>query len=180
MFIEDLMSKIAFLSGRNVGLVSVDKIKFSTEFRDICETNSCGMYNRNWTCPPCVGSINVLIEEAKSYKTAIVYQTVSYIQDSFDIEGMLEAGQRQNELSISINEILCSYKSNKFLHLGAGGCKICKTCAKLEEKPCIYPLMAIPSLESHGISVYDLAVECGLNYNNGKNTVTYFGVVLIK
>lgn len=180
MFIEDLMNDIAFLSECNVGLVSVDKMKFSTEFRDICETNSCGMYNRNWTCPPCVGHINQLIEVAKSYRTALVYQTVSHIEDSFDIEGMLEAGQRQNELSISINEILCEYKLNKFLHLGAGGCKICKRCAKLDDKPCIHPSMAIPSLESYGISVYDLAVECGLNYNNGKNTVTYFGVVLIK
>lgn len=64
------------------------------------------------------------------------------------------------------------------LHLGAGGCKVCPTCAKREGQPCRYPENAMPSLESCGVNVYNTAKAAGLKYINGQNTVTYFGMVL--
>ena len=36
------------------------------------------------------------------------------------------------------------------------------------------------SLEGYGFIVNELATEAGIRYNNGANTVTYFGALLYK
>jgi len=64
------------------------------------------------------------------------------------------------------------------LHLGAGGCGVCKTCAKRTNEPCRYPKLAMASLEAYGINVSRLAAAAEMKYTNGANTVTYFGAVL--
>ena len=66
----------------------------------------------------------------------------------------------------------------KVLHLGAGGCGVCESCAKKTNEPCRFPEKAMPSLEAYGINVSELAKASGMNYINGQNTVTYFGAVL--
>ena len=40
------------------------------------------------------------------------------------------------------------------------------------------PDLAMPSLESYGVNVYQTAQQAGLAYINGQDTVTYFGMVL--
>ena len=42
------------------------------------------MYGKCYMCPPDVGDIDVLVKEARTYKYALVYQTVSKLDDSFD------------------------------------------------------------------------------------------------
>ena len=64
------------------------------------------------------------------------------------------------------------------LHLGAGGCGVCKPCAKQSGEPCRFPELAMPSLEAYCINVSELARAAGMKYINGPNTVTYFGAVL--
>ena len=64
------------------------------------------------------------------------------------------------------------------LHLGVGNCGVCEKCAKLTNEPCRYPDLALPSLESYGVNVSELAKASGMKYINGQNTVTYFGAVL--
>lgn len=163
------------------GTVAVVDIPFYAEFRKACEANSCGMFGRCWMCPPHVGDIDVLIAQAKEYKTAVVYQTVHEIEDSYDIEGMLEGGEVHNKLAQTINKTLqANLDKDSYLHLGAGGCKVCKVCAKREEKPCRFPDQAMASLEAYGIAVSELATRSGMKYINGQNTVTYFGAILWK
>jgi len=180
MNIKKIKDLVIGLGAKKAEIINVSDILFDTSFRKMCEMNSCGMYGTNWTCPPDIGEINDLIEEAKAFDLAIVYQTISKIEDSYDIEGMLEAGERQNKLALKIKREMGKIPHISSLNLGAGGCKICKTCAKLANKPCVFPDLAIPSLEAYGISVYDLAQTSGMNYINGVNTVTYFGVLLVK
>jgi predicted metal-binding protein len=64
------------------------------------------------------------------------------------------------------------------LHLSAGGCGVCKVCAKRTNEPCRFPEKAITSLEAYGINVSRLAAASDMKYINGQNTVTYFGAVL--
>lgn len=40
-----------------------------------------------------------------------------------------------------------------------------------------FPDRAMSSLEAYGVNVSELAVQCGMRYINGENTVTYFGAV---
>lgn len=171
--------KIINLGANNVSLVDIKNISFSESFRTLCEMNSCGMYNKSWMCPPSIGNINDLIDEAKTYDYAVVYNTIHKIKDSFDVEGMYGAGDRHNTLTNKINNCLQSEKID-YLHLSAGGCHICKKCSKVDGKPCIYPERAIAPVEAYGIDVSNLAIQSGLKYINGQNTVTYFGAILIK
>ena len=122
--------------------------------------------------------IDELMAEVANYGYALVYQTVSELEDSFDFEGMVEAKKRTYPLAQSMREIFKNCGIKKVLHLGAGGCGVCKSCAKQTGEPCRFPEKAMPSLEAYGVNVSALAKSAGMKYINGQNTVTYFGAVL--
>lgn len=152
-----------------------DQIVLSEEFRRICEGNGCGNYNRCYMCPPDIGPIKELMEKVRKYDHAVLYQTVSPLEDSFDFEGMMEAGHQHALLSQRIQNGL---QDGNVLHLSSGGCHLCETCAKQENLPCRKPDQALASLEGYGIDVYNTSQATGLKYINGPDTVTYFGILL--
>ena len=174
-----LQTYILSLGAFRVGAVAVEDISFEPEFRKLCESNACGMYGRSWMCPPLIGAVDDLIAQAKTYRTAIVYQTVDELEDSYDFEGMMAAGERINKLSQTLRRRLRELGTTG-LFLGAGGCRICKRCARLDRQPCRFPEEAMSSLEAYGIDVSRLARSAGMKYINGVDTVTYFGAVFLK
>ena len=159
-------------------VIEVERIPFDKGLRAYCEANACGSYGKNWACPPSVGEAEALIQRVKTYDKALVYQTVSQLEDSFDLEGMQEAAVRHGRVSAAIQRALSDQFPGGYLMLTAGGCTLCPTCAKLEEQPCRFPDKALSSLEAYCINVQALASRCGMQYINGANTVTYFGAVL--
>ena len=146
-------------------------------FRKICEGNACGKFNRCHMCPPDIGQIEALICEVKQYPHAVLYQTIGTLEDSFDFEGMMEAGKHHNLCSQAIRRKLDGMLPNH-LHLTGGGCHLCERCAKLDDAPCRHPAEALTSLEGYGIDVYRTSQATNLKYINGANTVTYFGIIL--
>ena len=176
---QALIARLEEMGAKKAALVDVAQIRFDRKFREMCESNVCGNYGACWTCPPDAGDIDDLIQEAKSYDKALVYQTISPLEDSFDVEGMLEAGKRHNDLAQEISQWARTQQPfSKWLHLGAGGCRLCPVCAKRTDEPCRHPEDAMASLETYGVAVSELAATCGMKYINGQNTVTYFGAVL--
>lgn len=157
--------------------VKTKDIPFDAAFRAACERNACGFYNRCWTCPPEVGSIEACMARVQRYPNAVLFQTVTPLEDSYDIEGMHAAAVAHNSLTLKIQQIFRRTNSASVV-LGAGTCGVCKTCTKPSGEPCRFPELAITSLEACGISVSELARICGLKYINGVNTVTYFGLLL--
>ena len=157
-----------------VGVVPVEKIEFEPSFRSLCESNACGRYGKSWMCPPHIGKIEDLIAKASSYRLALVYQVVGQLEDSFDIEGMLEAGNRISNLTERIRSDLNFQPTD--LQLGVG-CRLCEVCAVEENKPCRFPDRATSSLEAYGVNVSKLAPKAGMKYINGPDTVTNFGAV---
>ncbi len=158
-------------------VLEVAAMPFRREFRDACKANSCGKYGKCWTCPPNVGDIDELIVRAKGYERCLLFQTVSDIEDSFDIEGMLEAGARHNRITREIKAELMPRLPADSLLLSAGGCRMCERCAKEDDQPCRYPGEALASLEAYGIPVSEAAAMGGMKYINGPNTVTYFSAI---
>ncbi len=177
---EQVLHTIRELNPNRAELLTVDKIPFDPIFRTYCEANSCGNYGRNWRCPPEEGPIEQLIARAKSFDYAVIYQTVYPLEDSFDFEGMQEAGKLHNQLACTITTLLAGLPMTDRMHLGAGGCRMCEKCAKITNEPCRHPEKSMSSLETYGINVSQLAKVCGMNYINGVNTVTYFGAYLVK
>lgn len=158
-------------------VIDASSIVLSSTFRDICKSNGCGMYGRCWMCPPDIGDIEALMAEVRKYKYGLLYQTISDIEDSFDIEGMQEAGKRHVMLSQRLEAFLM-LQLDKHLHLSCGGCRVCERCAKMDGLPCRDPERAMSSMEAYGIDVYNTCKPTELKYINGQNTVTYFGIVL--
>jgi len=175
---EILLKKAQALGAYKTGVIDAKSISFDASFRDLCASNACGKYGKCYMCPPDVGEIAQLMAEAKQYKYALVYQTVTEIEDSFDFEGMLEAKRRTYPLSQKLREVFQSLNITNTLHLGAGGCGVCEVCAKKTQEPCRFPELAMASLEAYGINVSLLAKAADMKYCNGQNTVTYFGAVL--
>jgi predicted metal-binding protein len=159
-------------------VIDASKIETHPSFRDMCAANSCGVYGKCYMCPPDVGDADELTARLADYRYALVYQTVSELEDSFDFEGMKAAKSRTYPLAQSLRKSFDESGISNALHLGAGGCGVCKVCAKRTNEPCRFPALAMASLEAYCINVSALASSADMKYINGQNTVTYFGAVL--
>lgn len=161
-------------------IITQEQIVTSAVFRDICVSNGCGMYGKCWMCPPDAGDIEVLMAQIRKYTHGLWYQTIRDLEDSFDFEGMSEAGRLHVLVSQKIQKNIKELVSSDALHLSCGGCRLCERCAKLDNTPCRMPEKALSSLEAYGIDVYQTTKDTDLKYINGADTVTYFGIVLFR
>lgn len=175
---EALLEQVRSLGAYKAAVIPVSEVKFDRAFRAMCESNACGNYNNCWMCPPNAGDIDELIRQAQSFDRILVYQTVGQLEDSYDFEGMMEAADRHNLLARELTGRFAELPFARKLHLGAGGCHMCRVCAKRSGEPCRHPELAISSLEVYGINVSELAKSSGMRYINGQDTVTYFGALL--
>ncbi|NLA53657.1 MAG: DUF2284 domain-containing protein [Clostridiales bacterium] len=177
---ESIIKLALDCGANNAAGLSVDQVILDEMFADICKSNTCGNYGKCYMCPPDAGDIHEMMETLRTYQLAAMYQTIHSLEDSFDYEGMMEASSRHVQVSQCLEDKLRELKPGPYLHLSVGGCNVCEVCAKRENLPCPYPDRAMPSLEVYGVDVYQTAQNAGLKYVNGQNTVTYFGLVLIK
>ncbi len=175
---KSLIDAVLALGAYKAAVIEVKDISLDRSFRDMCASNACGVYGKCWMCPPDVGEIDELMAKIGQYDHALVYQTVTELEDSFDFEGMIAAKKRTYPLAQELRKVFADAQISKVLHLGAGGCGVCETCAKRTNEPCRFPAIALPSLEAYGINVSQLAKAAGMKYINGQDTVTYFGAVL--
>ena len=161
----------------NTGIINIPDIDFNEQLRDNCKLNTCGRYNTNWTCPPRVGDFDVLVKKVFEYKHAIVFQNIYELEDSFDYEGMERGSADHYQKTQKIAEQIKKLCPDALV-LGAGGCRVCKECAAVKNEPCRFPDKAVASMEAYGMYVSNVASKSGLEYMNGVNTMTYFGMVL--
>ena len=174
---EQLARRVEAAGAAHAAVIPVSELVFDAGLRVYCEANQCGAYDSNYACPPCVGTAEEVIARAKGYENALIFQTISPLEDSYDFEGMQAAGEKHNELS---ERVFAGMRAEKpgCLVLSAGGCAICPRCARKDDKPCRFPEKAVSSLEAYCMNVSRIAAKCGMKYINGQNTVTYFSAVL--
>ena len=142
----------------------------------MCEDNVCGRYKKSWACPPAIGTLEECEARCLSYSHMLVFNQVFALDDSFDYPGMLNGMEQFGHICHNINTLAKQYFTDYFL-LGNEGCNTCGTCT-YPDAPCRFPDQLHPALEGMGLYVYKLAEQAGMNYINGKNTVTYFGGLL--
>ena len=159
-------------------VINACDIPLDRSFRAMCEANSCGLYGKCHMCPPDVGDIDDLMAEVRNYDYALVYQTVSELEDSYDFEGMVRAKKQFYPIAQKLRAVFNDMNITHALHLSAGGCGVCETCTKRTNQPCRFPSLAIAPLEAYGVNVSLLAKVSEMKYINGQDTVTYFGAVL--
>lgn len=170
--------KLALENGATkANVLSVEEIPLDPTLRAYCEANACGTYGKNYGCPPYAGTADEVMARMKKYERALVFQTISELEDSFDFEGMMEAGKKHKALTAEIYEAVKNMQI-PCLPLSAGACSVCEKCACLDKEPCRFPEKAISSMEAYCVNVSQLASKCGMRYTNGENTVTYFSAIL--
>ncbi|MDR0850876.1 MAG: DUF2284 domain-containing protein [Clostridiales Family XIII bacterium] len=169
----------------NAAAFDTDILAFSQDIRAMCEMNTCGRYNRSWNCPPVIGTLESLRDICLKFKHGILCSTVTKLEDSFDFEGMMRASATLCVKLGNANRIFADLSArhgtseiqNAYRIFGAGSCSACKKCS-YPDAPCIHPDRFFIPIEACGINVVELASNTGLAYNNGPNTVTFFGMVL--
>ncbi|MCL2801154.1 MAG: DUF2284 domain-containing protein [Treponema sp.] len=143
---------------------------FSNDLLNYCKANTCGNYNKSWTCPPACESIEEQKQKIFSYEKLIVFTTKHNTEDSFDYDSIEKGRKLHTSLTIKIKEQLPDA-----LVYGAGNCPVCVKCAF--PSPCSFPQKKICSIEAAGINVTELSKTAGIAYNNGPNTVTFFSII---
>jgi predicted metal-binding protein len=177
----DIVKLCIQLGAANAIEVSADKLVLQSEIRKLCEQNACGRFARNYSCPPFVGEVDELIDKLKSFTTAIIWQNIYPLEDSFDFEGMMDAQAKHNVMTLEVARRVYAVKGqDNILVLSAGGCFLCDECAAIIEAPCRRAADALVSLEAYGVNVIETSNAVGMNYINGINTVTYFSGCLVK
>ena len=177
MDITEKIREIAKNTGfSEAGFVRIENLKYYPEVRTICEGNACRSYASTWACPPAVGTLDECRERVNRYGKMLLFSKAYPLEDSFDFEGMTR-GMRDFKQAVDRFQTDLENVLSDFLLLSNEGCGRCAKCT-YPDAPCRFPRLLHHSLEGYGFIVNELAREAGIRYNNGKNTVTYFGALL--
>ncbi|MFV0528568.1 MAG: DUF2284 domain-containing protein [Lachnospiraceae bacterium] len=153
-------------------------IELRQEVRDMCAANTCGQYGTSWSCPPGCGELSECEAKVRKYTTGILVQTVGELEDELDGEGMMEAEARHKKAFLALKDEL-KKEFPALLPLGAGACRICKTCT-YPDAPCRFPDKAVSSMEAFGMLVSQVCTANDVPYYYGRNTIAYTSCFLLE
>ena len=177
MIVLDLLNdKIKAAGLFQYGIIDTADINFSQEVRKMCEVNTCQKYGKTWACPPAVGTVEECKKRIQQYEKMVVFTGKYDLEDSFDFEGMMAGAKNFSHSCRIFDEAVKPYLTD-YLMFSNEGCDLCKNCTYPNE-PCRFPDRVHGSLEGNGIFVSEIAQMANVNYNNGANTVTYFGALV--
>jgi len=160
-----------------MGITEAENLKFMPEVRDMCAAGKCGAYNKSWSCPPAIGTIEDSYKKIKGYQYCLVLQCIAQMEDDFDVEAMQDAGER---IRIALEKIVAELKPKmEILSMGCGGCRLCSKCT-YPDAPCRFPEKVFPSMEAYGLMVSNVCKKANVPYYHGKNTLAYTCCVLYK
>ena len=116
----------------------------------------CPGYGKGYCCPPDTPTPDQTREILNAYQRAILFhiqvpampQKERHFRKFFDMLVDLEGEMFKDGF----------YKAFVFL---AGPCRLCKKCAKLEQKPCNFLYQARPCMEACGMDVFQTARNNG-------------------
>lgn len=153
-------------------------IELKEEVRAMCSANSCGVYGKNWSCPPACGELEELRQRVARYRGGILVQTVGDVEDSLDFEGMMEAEAAHRQHFTALHEALLRTWPD-LLALGAGTCTRCQKCT-YPDAPCRFPDRRVSSMEAYGMVVVETCKANGLGYYYGPQHIAYTGCFLLE
>ncbi len=162
--------KTAILRGHDV--------PFDPTFRKFCEENLCGQYGQNHGCPPGAGDIHHLIDNAKSYKHAIVVQK-AYAKEGLEDWDSINHGVKDFKKTLrQVTDDVEQYDA-PVLTLATGDCEYCTPCKAVTHEPCPYPTKKRSSVSAYGVDITKLAALTGLESLNSEDRITYFGIIFV-
>ena len=144
MTVEEIIKIAKDCGFDEVSVLDTNTFVFSKMVRDTCITNKCGAYASNWGCPP-HSTPEEDINTLRSYQNGLLLQCIGRSEKRIDRKMYFDTGKRMAD---GIRELKKRLKDEypDCLALGAGGCTICKTCARPD--PCRFPDQRIEALEN--------------------------------
>ncbi len=153
----------------------ISTLKPAAAVRDMCAEDKCRAYGKNWTCPPACGTLEECDARMRGYTHGILLQTVGVLRKRIDSRTIVETERKHLEQFRKFSDRVRERYPDA-LCLGAGGCRVCKTCAYPE--PCRFPERALSSMEGYGLFVTQVCRDNDLPYHHGDGTITYTACVL--
>lgn len=174
------MSEIERIAAENgfteTGYVEIKNIKYHPEVRKICEGNTCHNYGTSWACPPAAGTVEECKKRVEQYDKFLLFSKVYEVKDLSDFSTLLRDlhnfKRAVDMFDLRIKDILPKYQL-----LSNEGCGRCEKCT-YPDGECRFPNLLHHSIEGYGFMIKELADAAGMKYNNGPNTVTFFGALL--
>ena len=157
--------------------LDIKTVKLKPEVRDMCAGGSCQQYGKRWSCPPGCGTLESCREKVNQYSYGILVQTVGDVEDSFDIETMLEI-QKIHKVRFEKMHKAILDRGVQVLALGAGCCTHCKVCT-YPDAPCRFPDRMVSSMEAYGMLVLDVCKANGMQYYYGSDKIAYTSCFLL-
>ena len=157
--------------------LDLNTIELKREVRDMCADNTCGQYEKRWSCPPGCGTLEECAERLKGHTLGILVQTVGDIEDGFDFEAIMEIEAEHKE---HFTEMYAALREShdKLLALGAGCCTQCAKCT-YPDAPCRFPDKMVSSMESYGMLVLEICKANNLQYYYGSDKMAYTSCFLL-
>ena len=173
--LDNLLNQLKEIGVFQYGFLKPSDIEYRQDIRDICK-NDCKNYGKSWACPPAVGTVEGCKSRCLEFDNMLVFTSKYTVEDSYDYEGWIHGMKEFKKVSQGLDKIIRNHLK-KYIILSNEGCGICKICTYPNE-PCRFPEKLQHSIEGYGIIVSKAAEKANVNYNNGENTVTYFGALL--
>lgn len=152
-------------------------IELKQEVRDMCAGNTCGQYDRRWSCPPGCGSLEECAAQIQGRTAGILVQTVGDVEDSFDFETMMEIEAAHKEHFAQMYASLRALGVD-VLAIGSGCCTACAKCT-YPDQPCRFPDRMVSSMEAYGMLVTNICRANGLQYYYGPKKMAYTSCFLL-
>lgn len=160
----------------NAGNFAPRELVFYEEVRQMCAAGRCHNFGKSWSCPPGCGTLEEGQALARTFSRGLLVQTTGKLEDDYDLEGMM---QTEQEHKAHFEMLVKHLREQKLpmLPMGAGGCRVCKTCS-YPDAPCRFPEKMFVSMEAYGLWVSKVCEQSGLPYYYGPGTMTYVSCIL--
>lgn len=180
IYTEEEIKDIAL---NKLGFSTIAPLKIETlvpleSIREMCNSDQCQMYNKQWTCPPACGTLEELAARINTYDSGYIMQHVAELDDEFDIETMMETEKNHKKKFMEFAVYLKSQYDSIF-PMPAGACNLCTECT-YPDNPCRYPTLASPSMEAAGLFVSDICRKNNVEYYYGHKTISFTSCILTR
>lgn len=163
-----------------VGEMKPEELVIEEKVREYCMQNKCGQYDRNFMCPPRVGSVESNREKILNFDSCLVLIKKYKLINPENREKFYIPAEELHKILLEIENEAKELGYNKATSLIAGNCRICNPCKVVfGEKNCPYPEKSRSSAESLGINVIETIKKLGLNLEFKNDEVTWVGIILI-
>ena len=178
MTYEELAAVAHGIGFEHCGPLDPATIELKEEVREMCASGKCAMYARRWSCPPGCGTLEECRTLLTGYTHGILVQSLGELEDSFDVEAMMETEAAHKERFYAMRKQLHELGAEA-MAAGAGCCTVCRECT-YPDAPCRFPEQRMSSMEALGMLVTEVCKANGLAYNHGPNTIAYTSCFLLK